>query len=426
MPSECALCGRTGAIRQSHIMPKFVPRWIKRTSATGYMVRPDDGARRVQDAIKVRLLCDDCEELFSKSEKYFAEKIFYPFHDRGVRSFDYDENLGLFAASLSWRALRASYDEAARGLPGFAPAINEAEARWRGFLLGERRSIEPYESHLIFLDDGTCGGELCGSKWYTVRGADSTLAVWEEEGVFAYSLLPGMAIVTSVQPARLPFHGPPIKPSGKVEAGHPVADSKFYEFIARRAAEVLAYSPGPPAKEGERRLKKASEKNPSRVIKSETIKVMMDVNNANRARRMRERKMPGTIIELVEDVILKSNNACDSDVENNTARLQTGQVADALAGLPKEEAERTAREIESVVDGALAGRGHAGRLIRTSRAWVVFMACRGATKEAQHEKIRGIIRDILTQQAGAKMPIVVISMNDEGGERSFELGSWVA
>lgn len=424
MPSECALCGRTGAIRQSHIMPKFAPGWIKRTSATGYMVRPDDGARRVQDAIKVRLLCDDCEELFSRPEKYFAEKIFYPFHDKGVRSFDYDENLGLFAASLSWRALRISYDKAARGLPGFVPAINKADARWRGFLLGERRSIEPYESHLIFLDNGTCGGEFLGTKWHTARSVDATLAVWE--GVFAYSLLPGMAIVTSVQPARLPFHGPPIKPSGKVEAGHPAPDSKFYEFIARRAAEVSACSPGPPAKEGERRLMKASEKDPSRVIKSETIRVMMDVTDANRVRRMRERKMPETIIKLVEDVILKSSNACDSGVEDNAARWQTGRVADALAGLPKEEAERTAREVEGVVDGALAGRGRAGRLIRTSRVWVVFMACRGATKEAQHEKIRGIIRDLLPQQAGAGAPIVVISMNIEGSEWSFELGSWAA
>src|SRR5437870_2270301 len=54
--SDCRLCGKEGGLRESHVIPVFVGRWIKDTSATGdmrYLV-PD---RRAEDFQKVRLLC---------------------------------------------------------------------------------------------------------------------------------------------------------------------------------------------------------------------------------------------------------------------------------------------------------------------------------------------------------------------------------
>lgn len=33
----CALCGKNAELRESHLIPKFVGEWIKRTSATGYL-----------------------------------------------------------------------------------------------------------------------------------------------------------------------------------------------------------------------------------------------------------------------------------------------------------------------------------------------------------------------------------------------------
>ncbi|WKT57182.1 hypothetical protein QVH35_06995 [Candidatus Nitrosotenuis chungbukensis] len=102
--STCALCLQEGTLRESHIIPKFVGKWIKETG-TGYLVSAEDGAKRVQDITKLHLLCGNCEEKFSKLEKYFADNIFFPFHNDKIRTFDYDENFEKFIISLSLESL---------------------------------------------------------------------------------------------------------------------------------------------------------------------------------------------------------------------------------------------------------------------------------------------------------------------------------
>jgi hypothetical protein len=88
---QCALCKEERELKQSHITPAFVIRWIKRTRATPYLRSPINTNIPSQDGKKIPLLCADCEQLFSDVEKVFAEKIFIPYHDQGVRSFSYDK-----------------------------------------------------------------------------------------------------------------------------------------------------------------------------------------------------------------------------------------------------------------------------------------------------------------------------------------------
>ena len=102
---SCSLCGNMKPLRMSHFIPKFVGRWMKKTSATGFLSNAEDMSRRVQDLSSAPLLCGDCELRFSKLESYFADIMFYPFHMKGQRVFDYDERLGLFALSLAWRTV---------------------------------------------------------------------------------------------------------------------------------------------------------------------------------------------------------------------------------------------------------------------------------------------------------------------------------
>ncbi len=68
MSKACSLCGEDKELRASHIIPKFVGKWLKKTSATGYMVSRLEPAKRVQDLPTSPLLCSDCEERFSKAE----------------------------------------------------------------------------------------------------------------------------------------------------------------------------------------------------------------------------------------------------------------------------------------------------------------------------------------------------------------------
>ena len=64
--SSCRLCGATKELQESHILPGFVFRWKKETSATGYLRFGQQPNLRVQDGVKLHLLCRDCERRFNK------------------------------------------------------------------------------------------------------------------------------------------------------------------------------------------------------------------------------------------------------------------------------------------------------------------------------------------------------------------------
>ena len=79
MKGICKLCGKNDDLRESHFIPKFVGKWIKKTSVTGYIREKNEVQKRAQDIAKEHWLCGDCEQLFSRWEREFANKVFYPF-----------------------------------------------------------------------------------------------------------------------------------------------------------------------------------------------------------------------------------------------------------------------------------------------------------------------------------------------------------
>lgn len=64
----CRLCNKEGILINSHIIPKFIFKWHKKSSATGYLRTNLDPNKREQDGIKMRLLCNNCEALFNEWE----------------------------------------------------------------------------------------------------------------------------------------------------------------------------------------------------------------------------------------------------------------------------------------------------------------------------------------------------------------------
>lgn len=54
-------------------------KWLKESSATGFMRELRAPNERIQDVWKTQLLCRDCEQLLSGFETYFAKEIFYPY-----------------------------------------------------------------------------------------------------------------------------------------------------------------------------------------------------------------------------------------------------------------------------------------------------------------------------------------------------------
>ncbi len=60
---NCALCQEAKVLKKSHIVPKFIGKWIKKTSETGKF--RDLDYKRIQDSVKLYLLCGDCENILS-------------------------------------------------------------------------------------------------------------------------------------------------------------------------------------------------------------------------------------------------------------------------------------------------------------------------------------------------------------------------
>lgn len=144
---KCRLCNQIRELKESHIVPKLIFRWLNKTSATGYLRSGTEINRRVQDGLKLYWLCNDCEQKFSKMETYFSNKIFRPLrHNDQV---GYNNNFLKFAVSLSWRVLK--YFQEVGGLNKFDDKIinasNQALLYWKDFLFDQNRNPGKFEQH---------------------------------------------------------------------------------------------------------------------------------------------------------------------------------------------------------------------------------------------------------------------------------------
>lgn len=60
------------------MLPVFVLRWMKESSAIGFLRFARELDRRVQDGEKRYWLCHDCEMLLCQWETQFAAQVFHP------------------------------------------------------------------------------------------------------------------------------------------------------------------------------------------------------------------------------------------------------------------------------------------------------------------------------------------------------------
>ena len=144
-PSEdkCRLCGNDGPLRDGHIVPAFIARWLKNTSATGYLRGVETPNRRLQDFATERILCAGCEQRFSIAERTSAERLFAPLN-KGRSKFEYESWLRYFAVSLAWRTTVTMATNPKVEYPQHTEAFTRAEQTWREFLLDKSESAGPY------------------------------------------------------------------------------------------------------------------------------------------------------------------------------------------------------------------------------------------------------------------------------------------
>lgn len=154
MQGICKLCQSESTLKESHFIPKFVGKWIKKTGVTGYIRESNEVHKRAQDIAKEYWLCVDCEGLFSEWERQFANRVFYPFVDKGESEASYEKWMVRFCASLSWRTLTytRSKNESESKPENYIKEIEGAELHLRKFLLGELDNLDQYEQHVFPLE----------------------------------------------------------------------------------------------------------------------------------------------------------------------------------------------------------------------------------------------------------------------------------
>lgn len=64
----CRLCDERGELQQSHVLPAFVYRWMRKTSATRHFRFAHNVNRRAQDGKKRNWFCRSCEARLGKWE----------------------------------------------------------------------------------------------------------------------------------------------------------------------------------------------------------------------------------------------------------------------------------------------------------------------------------------------------------------------
>lgn len=271
-PTACAcrLCGSNTRIVESHIIPAFVGRWLKDTSATGFLRGILAPNRRMQDFPTVRLLCKDCEQRFSTAEKNFAELVFLPFHQQGRSRFSYGDWLLYFAASLAWRCLVSSERDELLQYPQHVKQVDHAREVWTDFLLGRTDSTGSYRFNLFFMPDGGSSEHPLpeGLAWYHLRATDWT-QVFSRARAAAYAKLPGMLFWTSVVPPDPGgWRGTRIAKHGTIYSKNQIIkDGSMGEFLLDRCL-VISKARSDLSAVQMRRIEDAIRRNPQRAVQS--------------------------------------------------------------------------------------------------------------------------------------------------------------
>lgn len=186
----CRLCAHPAALQESHIVPAFVFRWMKDTSATGFLRFGKEPNQRVQDGEKRPWLCANCEQLLSGWETRFAAEVFHPLNSDGGRRLRYGEWMLRFCVSLSWRVLLLFQEES--GLANLTEnqrdAVRIALSTWSDFMQGRQPHPGQFEQHFIPLDavTGFSGkGMPSNIDRYALRVVDIDIAA-AKHGAFVY------------------------------------------------------------------------------------------------------------------------------------------------------------------------------------------------------------------------------------------------
>ncbi len=170
----CKLCYQEKELRKSHIIPKFVYQWMKK-SGPGRLRQQKQFEIPIQDGTKERLLCGECENKLAVWEKWFSENVFIKYLDGTKSEFHNEKKMKLFTISILWRVLTVFIDDGNEYT--FPNELREAQSEWRRYLLDNIDLKKFANIHLFFIPENLIiEGDLKNIHTYFHRSVDTEIA----------------------------------------------------------------------------------------------------------------------------------------------------------------------------------------------------------------------------------------------------------
>ncbi|PHQ46226.1 hypothetical protein DJ68_08480 [Halorubrum sp. C3] len=269
MSKTCRLCGNERDLQQSHVIPRFVIKWLKQSGATPFLRGAGEPDTRIQDK-KEKLLCSECEQLLGDWEGRFASHIFYPVIRQQKAEFDYDTWLQKFVISLSWRVLVSSFSKLDAWSSEKQAALESAEQDWRTILNGEQPlSTATRSHHIIFMGEtkSAQGDVIEDWEFYAERGMDATVLT-VNDGFHVYTKFPQMYFISCVDPPSINgLERTHIDQSGTIQTPQ-IVHSPWSNVPFRRAEAISENKTSPRERE---KIKQHIQEHPDRLTDSKTI-----------------------------------------------------------------------------------------------------------------------------------------------------------
>jgi len=244
---KCLLCNKETELCDSHIIPKFYFRWLKKTSATGLLRVADNPNVPFQDGFKEKLLCKICEKRFNKLETYFANKFFHPYINEyldeymaetdKVNPIYYDERLLKFIISIQWRILVTEKSNYITDNDKFNLILKNKISEWKDYLLEKRKDTGMGKTHMLFLRNLINGNGYLDPNisphinTYLLRTTDGT-TVRSKDKLFLFSKFGPFVFLTFLEPSNFKgFHNTLIRKKNKISPVQQLMNTEINQFL---------------------------------------------------------------------------------------------------------------------------------------------------------------------------------------------------
>ena len=271
--NPCRLCGTAADLQLSHVLPAFVFRWLRKTSATGHLRFGEQPNRRVQDGWKHHWLCCSCEQMIGESEKLFADRFFYPLVEGRADGLEYGPWLLRFCASVSWRVLLLH-----REMDAFEDYSREdykllgrADTVWRDYLLARRDELAEFRQHLFLASriEKATSDTAANINRHVLRHVGVDVVRGDGRNL-VYAKLPSLFLMGVLRDSRPDeWRGTVVDAEGGTIPLLQSAPDAFYDYVnakASRAGDLL----GSTSDRQKAKVLDAIESDPGRALNSDT------------------------------------------------------------------------------------------------------------------------------------------------------------